>query len=45
MSFNLGKIVPWGRSFDEYVKMFALSKNEKNRTEKNSQSQKTLFPG
>jgi hypothetical protein len=25
MSFTLSKIVPWGRSFDEYVAMFALS--------------------
>jgi hypothetical protein len=25
MSFTLEKVVPWGRSFDEYVAMFALS--------------------
>ena len=25
MSFKLDKVVPWGRSFDEYVAMFALS--------------------
>jgi hypothetical protein len=25
MSFTLDKVVPWGRSFDEYVAMFALS--------------------
>jgi len=25
MSFNLKKVVPWGRSYDEYVAMFALS--------------------
>lgn len=25
MSFTLKDIVPWGRSFDEYVAMFALS--------------------
>jgi hypothetical protein len=25
MSFSLDKVVPWGRSFDEYVAMFALS--------------------
>ena len=25
MSFSLKNIVPWGRSFDEYVAMFALS--------------------
>jgi hypothetical protein len=26
VSFTLDNIVPWGRSFDEYVAMFALSK-------------------
>lgn len=25
MSFRLNEVVPWGRSFDEYVRMFALS--------------------
>ena len=25
MSFTLEKVVPWGRSFDEYVSMFALT--------------------
>lgn len=25
MSFSLSNVVPWGRSFDEYVNMFALS--------------------
>ena len=25
MPFTLDQIVPWGRSFDEYVKMFALT--------------------
>ncbi len=25
MSFSLKNVVPWGRSFDEYVNMFALS--------------------
>jgi len=25
MAFSLKEVVPWGRSFDEYVKMFALS--------------------
>ena len=25
MSFTLSKVVPWGRSYDEYVSMFALS--------------------
>jgi hypothetical protein len=25
MAFTLDKIVPWGRSFDEYVRMFALT--------------------
>lgn len=25
MSFTLEKVVPWGRSFDEYAAMFSLS--------------------
>jgi hypothetical protein len=28
MAFTLKKIVPWGRSFDEYIKMFSLTKDE-----------------
>lgn len=28
MTFTLNKVVPWGRSFDEYVAMFALSKED-----------------
>ncbi|TWJ33366.1 class I SAM-dependent methyltransferase [Geobacter argillaceus] len=28
MSFNLEKVVPWGRSFDEYVAMFALNRDD-----------------
>ena len=28
MSFILGNVVPWGRSFDEYVRMFSLTENE-----------------
>ena len=28
MTFTLDKIVPWGRSFDEYAAMFALSKDD-----------------
>lgn len=28
MTFTLDKIVPWGRSFDEYVAMFSLSKRD-----------------
>lgn len=28
MAFTLEKVVPWGRSFDEYVAMFALSKHD-----------------
>ena len=28
MSFTLEKIVPWGRSFDEYISMFSLSAND-----------------
>jgi hypothetical protein len=25
MAFTLDQVVPWGRSFDEYVAMFSLS--------------------
>ncbi|MDY6857462.1 MAG: SAM-dependent methyltransferase [Thermodesulfobacteriota bacterium] len=28
MTFTLNQVVPWGRSFDEYVSMFALSKED-----------------
>lgn len=28
MSFTLNKVVPWGRSFDEYLAMFALTEND-----------------
>lgn len=28
MAFTLEEVVPWGRSFDEYVAMFALSKSD-----------------
>lgn len=28
MAFKLDNVVPWGRSFDEYVRMFALTKDE-----------------
>lgn len=28
MSFTLNKVVPWGRSYEEYVSMFALSEND-----------------
>ncbi len=28
MSFTLNKVVPWGRSFDEYVLMFSLFEND-----------------
>lgn len=31
MAFTLNKIVPWGRSFDEYCAMFALSKDDLKR--------------
>ena len=30
MSFALDQIVPWGRSYDEYVSMFSLSKQDLN---------------
>jgi hypothetical protein len=32
MSFNLHKVVPWGRSFDEYRAMFALSDTDLRAT-------------
>jgi hypothetical protein len=28
MGLSLDQVVPWGRSFDEYVAMFALSESE-----------------
>lgn len=28
MSFTLDKVVPWGRSFEEYVSMFSLTEND-----------------
>ncbi len=28
MAFTLDKIVPWGRSFDEYIAMFDLSRQD-----------------
>ena len=28
MGFKLDNVVPWGRSFDEYVKMFNLTDDE-----------------
>lgn len=28
MAFRLESIVPWGRSFGEYLSMFALSKGD-----------------
>jgi hypothetical protein len=28
MAFKLDNVVPWGRSFDEYVRMFGLTKDE-----------------
>ena len=30
MSFGLDQIVPWGRSYDEYVSMFSLTKDDLN---------------
>jgi len=32
MGFTLDQIVPWGRSFDEYLQMFALTADELNDT-------------
>ena len=32
MSFSLDQVVPWGRSFDEYVAMFALSAEDLRRS-------------
>lgn len=31
MAFTLDKVVPWGRSFEEYVAMFALSDEDLNK--------------
>jgi hypothetical protein len=31
MTFTLDKVVPWGRSFEEYAAMFALSKEDLER--------------
>ena len=31
MSFTLDHVVPWGRSFDEYVRMFYLTEEDLNR--------------
>jgi hypothetical protein len=31
MTFTLDSVVPWGRSFDEYVAMFALSEEDLGR--------------
>lgn len=31
MAFTLDKVVPWGRSYDEYVAMFALSSDDLRR--------------
>ena len=31
MAFILNKVVPWGRSFDEYVSMFSLSDTDLNK--------------
>jgi SAM-dependent methyltransferase len=28
MSFELSEVVPWGRSFEEYLKMFSLNEND-----------------
>src|SRR3954466_4232846 len=32
MAVKLNSVVPWGRSFDEYVKMFALSEGDLGRS-------------
>jgi len=32
MRFELSKVLPWGRSFDEYVRMFNLKDEDLNRT-------------
>lgn len=32
MPFVLDQVVPWGRSFDEYVRMFALTDADLNRS-------------
>src|SRR2546421_5017697 len=32
MAVKLDSVVPWGRSFDEYVRMFALTENDLGRS-------------
>lgn len=32
MPFSLDQVVPWGRSFDEYVRMFALTESDLKRS-------------
>ena len=32
MAFKLDQIVPWGRSFDEYVRMFGLTDLDLGKT-------------
>jgi hypothetical protein len=32
MAFQLDQIVPWGRSFDEYVRMFSLTNDDQKKT-------------
>jgi hypothetical protein len=31
MGFTLDKVVPWGRSFDEYIKLFDLAETDLQR--------------
>lgn len=32
MRYELSDVLPWGRSFDEYIRMFSLSEDDLNRT-------------
>jgi hypothetical protein len=32
MAFELAEVVPWGRTFDEYVAMFALNETDRSRS-------------
>ena len=32
MAFQLAEVVPWGRTFDEYVAMFSLDATDRSRS-------------
>jgi len=31
MNFTLKNIIPWGRAYEEYIKMFSLTKDDLNK--------------